>query len=128
MRARATLGAAALLAWALTGCAEPSPVVGPTPPPFPAVAGRVLSTTQPTRGDWVIVVRTEHLPTAYGEARRLLTDAGYQLTQDNDDSPTGGAGQACRTGLCVTFTVTDDPELGPTVQYEVFPTRGVSSL
>jgi hypothetical protein len=128
MRRPAVLVVAALIALALAGCAE-TPVATPSssssgPPSFPRVTGTVVSQSEPTRGDWLISVQVADAATAYGEAKRLLTAKGFQVTNDAPASD-GGNGQACTTRLCVSFTALAHPGQGPTVDYEVFHSTGV---
>ncbi len=93
-------------------------------PSFPRIAGRVLSTTESVPGDWVVTVRVADPPTAYREARSLLVEHGYELTLD-EPVVDGGNGQACTTRLCVGFSALTRPQIGRTVQYEVFHSTGV---
>jgi hypothetical protein len=120
--------AACAVVVALTGCSTTAPPVAPStstgPPSFPRIAGTVLSTVQPVRGDWVVTVRVADPPAAYREARTLLTAHGYQLTLD-EPVVDGGNGQACTTQLCVGFSALTRPGVGRTLQYEVFHSTGV---
>lgn len=128
VRRRAIAVGASALLLALTACAEPGAPHGTAtsgPPPFPRVPGTVLASSSPVRGDWRLTVRVEGLVAAYDDARSRLVAAGYRLTDDEPDAD-GGTGQACTTALCVSFSVLDDPELGPSVAYETFHSTGMS--
>jgi hypothetical protein len=118
--------ASALLS--LTACAQsPTPSPSPSasgPPAFPRVAGEVVSQSEPNPGDWLLAVRVADPAAAYREARSLLTEAGFQVTNDAP-SGDGGNGQACTTRLCVSFTAVTHPGQRPTVDYEVFHSTGV---
>jgi hypothetical protein len=120
--------AAGAVVLALAGCAAPPPPVAPSrtpgPPSFPRIAGTVLSTVQSVPGDWVVTVRVADPPSAYREARALLTAHSYRLTLD-EPVVDGGNGQACTTDLCVGFSALTRPQLGRTLQYEVFHSTGV---
>lgn len=120
--------AALAVAVALAGCSTvQQPVATSTaagPPSFPRIAGTVLSTDQSSPGDWVVTVRVADAPTAYRQARDLLTAKGYQLTLD-EPVVDGGNGQACTTAVCVGFSALDRPSVGTTVEYEVFHSTGV---
>ena len=120
--------AAGAVLLALAGCTATAPPVAVTtptgPPPFPRIAGTVLSTVQSVPGDWVVTVRVADPPAAYREARGLLTAHGYRLTLD-EPVVDGGNGQACTTELCVGFSALTRPGVGRTLQYEVFHSTGV---
>lgn len=112
----------------LAACSA-SPAPAPTrsaagPPAFPRIAGTVVSTTESVPGDWVVTLRVADPPSAYRQARALLTARGFQLTLD-EPVVDGGNGQACTTALCVGFSALSRPGVGPSIQYEVFHSTGV---
>lgn len=126
---RSPCGAAAgalLLALALTACTAPDPAPpSPAPsarPSWPMVPGRVLARSE-AYGEQFVTVAVTDPEAAYARARALLVDAGYRLTKDREATG-GGDGQACTTALCVQFTATTDPALGPNVAYEAFHSTG----
>ena len=112
----------------LGACSAPSPPPQPATarpaPAFPAVPGRVLSSSA-SEVEWHRVVRVEDAEAAYAEARRLLVDGGFVLTKDRQGTG-GGDGQACTPDLCVGFTAPriGDGE-GPTVAYDVVRPTGI---
>jgi hypothetical protein len=111
---------------ALSGCAEsPAPVETATPPAFPRIAGTVAWSQRSASGDWHVRVEVPDGATAYARARRLLTAHGYRLTND-EPAADGGAGQACTTALCVSFSATTRSGAGASVEYEVFHSTGMT--
>ena len=111
---------------ALTGCAgSPAPVDRATPPAFPRIGGTVVSSVRSASGDWHVRVEVPDGATAYATARRLLTAHGYQLTND-EPAADGGAGQACTTALCVSFSAVARSGASASVEYEVFHSTGMT--